>query len=255
MTKRVSRRRLLQGVLAGGALGGVLLATRRYPGPIKDAYDITDALNYSIHDLMLPDQPRVREYSPSDVAEVFPTSGTTSPSDESYRLLREKNFADWSLKIDGMVNTPLELSLAKLKAMDSQTQVTLHTCDEGWSAIGQWTGVKLATLLSQCGLKPDAKYVVFNCMDTMRSNNKRYYESIDLFAANHPQTILAYGLNGEPLPEPNGAPLRLRIETQIGYKHAKYIERIELTDSLEKFGSGRGGWWEDSDRAPWYAGL
>ncbi len=255
MAMKINRRRLLQGGLAVATGGGIVLATRRYPGPIDSLYAITDAVNYGIHDLLLPDQPRVREYSRGDVARIFPTSGTTSPADERYREFLRNSFSGWTLNIDGLVSTPLQLSLAELQAMDSQTQVTLHTCDEGWSAIGEWTGVRLADLLARSGVRPEARYVVFHCMDTMRSNNRRYYESIDLFAAGHPQTILAYGLNGDPLPERNGAPLRLRIETQIGYKHAKYVERIELTDSLRHIGSGKGGWWEDADRAPWYAGL
>lgn len=254
MANKINRRKILHGVLLGGAVGGALLATRKYPGPLRSIYDLTDALNYSLHDLLLSGQPLVREFDRADVARVFPTSGTTSPEDERYQRLLENDFADWVLTVDGMVDNPLSLSLVDLMAMQSQTQVTLHTCDEGWSAIGEWTGVALAHLLTLAGVKPGARYVVFHCMDTMSDGNL-YYESIDLFAASHPQTMLAYGLNGEPVPEPNGAPLRLRVETQIGYKHAKYVERVEVVESLAGFGAGRGGWWEDADGAIWYAGL
>ena len=254
MTRKLSRRELVHGALAGGAVGGVALACYRFPIPVRNLYDVADAINYSLHDLLLSGQPRVREYSLTDIARQFPTSGTTSPRDEKYQRLRENGFEDYRLSVEGLVANPLSLSLTELKSMPSQTQVTLHTCDEGWSAIGQWEGVQLARLLSEAQIQPGARYVVFHCMDTM-GNDLPYYESIDLFAASHPQTILAYGLNGEDIPQANGAPVRLRIETQIGYKHAKYVERVEVVDSLAPIGAGRGGWWEDADKAVWYAGL
>jgi len=254
VAKKISRRTLLHGAVAGGALGGLALATQRYPASIRNLYDVADALNYSVHDLLLSGQPRVREFERSQVVLDFPTSGVTSPRDERYQLLKDNGFSDWRFTLDGLVETPLELSLAELQAMPAQTQTTLHTCDEGWSAIGAWTGVPLARLLDLASLRPGARYLVFHCMDT-QYNQLPYYESIDLFAAYHPQTILAYGLNGEALPEKNGAPLRLRIETQIGYKHAKFVERVEVVDSLKPIGEGRGGWWEDWNGAVWYAGL
>lgn len=254
MATRIGRRTLLHGAVAGGALGGVALSSWRYPGPIHNLYDVADALNYGVHDLLLSGQPLAPEFSRSDVVLDFPTSGVTSPRDERYQLFRENGFSDWRFNLVGMVENPLELSLAELRAMPSRTQTTLHTCDEGWSAIGAWTGVPLSHLLSLAGLKPGARFVVFHCMDT-QNNKLPYYESIDLFAASHPQTILAYELNGEALPEKNGAPLRLRVETQIGYKHAKFVERVEIVDSLKTIGEGRGGWWEDWNGAIWYAGL
>lgn len=254
MSKKISRRSIIQGAIAGSALGGVALASRNFVGPIESIYDVTDAVNYSLHNLLLRGQPLVREYDRADAALDFPTSGTTSPRDQRYQQLKANGFSNWALTVDGLVENPMTLSLAELRAQQAQTQVTLHTCDEGWSAIGEWTGVPLTSLLEQARVKPEARYVVFHCMDTMR-NGRPYYESIDLFAASHPQTILAYGLNGEALPEANGAPLRLRIETQIGYKHAKYVERVELVENLAEIGDGKGGWWEDADLAPWYAGL
>ncbi|MEQ8953273.1 MAG: molybdopterin-dependent oxidoreductase [Gammaproteobacteria bacterium] len=254
MTGKLTRRQLVHGIIAAGGLGGIALAARRFPGPIEGLYDITDAINYSLHDLLLRGQPPVRVYSRDTVALDFPTSGVTSPRDERYQQMKAGGFADYRLTVDGLVDNPYQLSLAELKAMPVHSQVTMHTCDEGWSAIGEWSGVNLAMLLSRAVVRPEAKYVVFHCMDTQR-NNAPYYESIDLFAASHPQTMLAYGLNGSDLPEKNGAPLRLRIETQIGYKHAKFVERVELVDSLARIGEGRGGWWEDWDRAVWYAGL
>jgi len=251
---KFTRRQIVNGVLLGGAAVSVALATRRYPGEIKSIHDITDALNYGLHDLMLSGQPRVREFTRNDLVLDFPTSGVTAPRDERYQSMRENNFADYRLLVDGLVDNPMSLSLDELRALPAQSQITMHTCDEGWSAIGEWKGVPLAQLLSRAGVQDSARYVVFHCMDT-QFNDKPYYESIDLFAASHPQTLLAYDLNGEPVPQKNGAPLRLRIETQIGYKHAKFVERVELVDNLLTIGDGRGGWWEDYDNAIWYAGL
>ena len=237
MSGKFSRRTLIRAGLAGGALGGIALAVNRFPSPVRNLDDIADALNYSVHDRLLSGQPLVREYSRADVSLDFPTSGVTSPKDERYQLFKEHGFVDWRLTLDGLVDNPLNLSLAELRALPAQTQTTMHTCDEGWSAIGAWTGVSLAFLLERAGVRPGARFVVFHCMDT-QYNKVPYYESLDLFAARHPQTILAYGLNGESLPEKNGAPLRLRIETQIGYKHAKFVERVEVVDSVQPFGEG-----------------
>jgi DMSO/TMAO reductase YedYZ molybdopterin-dependent catalytic subunit len=167
------------------------------------------------------------------------------------------NFADFRLTVDGMVKKPLSLTLDEIKAMPSRTQITMHNCDEGWSAVGQWTGVPLAHLLQAAELMPDARYMVFHCMDEMvrtPDHSGFYYESIDLFDALHPQTILAYGMNGKALPLAHGAPLRLRVERQIGYKHAKYVNRIEAVDRLSHIGGGKGGFWEDRGYQ-WYAGL
>jgi len=152
------------------------------------------------------------------------------------------------------VSRPLSLSLDELRRLASRTQITMHCCDEGWSAIGQWAGVPLGLLLSLAGLTSGARYVVFHCFDKKEADGTNYYESLDLVDAYHPQTILAYDMNGKPMPVSYGAPLRLRVETQIGYKNAKFIDRIEVVDSLNRLGRGKGGWWEDFDNAPWYAG-
>jgi DMSO/TMAO reductase YedYZ molybdopterin-dependent catalytic subunit len=138
--------------------------------------------------------------------------------------------------------------------LPSRTQITRHDCVEGWSAIGQWTGVRLAGLLGAAGLLPRARYAVFHCADDMAGNGGRYYESIDLFDAFHPQTILAYAMNGAPLTVAHGAPLRLRVERQLGYKQAKYVMRVEMVDRLDNIGGGKGGFWEDRGYE-WYAGI
>jgi len=195
-----------------------------------------------------------QEFSTADLSPQFRSNGTANPDNSQYQALAANQFADWRLKIDGLVQRPLELSLAQLRAMPSRTQITRHDCVEGWSAIGQWTGVPLGTVLHLAVPRPEARYVVFHCADPMDADGTRYYESIDFDDAYHPQTILAYDLNGASLPIANGAPLRVRIERQLGYKMAKYIMRIELVSSFAKLGAGHGGYWEDQGYE-WYAGI
>jgi DMSO/TMAO reductase YedYZ molybdopterin-dependent catalytic subunit len=149
---------------------------------------------------------------------------------------------------------PVQLTLAELRAMVSRTQITRHDCVEGWSAIGKWTGVPLSEVLTLVRPRPAARYVMFYCADPMDASGARYYESIDMEDAFHPQTILAYELNGHRLPIANGAPLRLRVERQLGYKMAKYLMRLELVERFTHIGRGKGGYWED-DGYEWYAGI
>jgi DMSO/TMAO reductase YedYZ molybdopterin-dependent catalytic subunit len=201
--------------------------------------------------------PLAREYSKSDISRVFKANGTTRPDTPEYRALQMTGFADWRLQIEGLVNKPLSLSLDELRAMPSRTQITRHDCVEGWSAIGEWTGVPLGYLLMQAQLKPNAKYLVFRCADNLEASsneNGLYYESIDLVDAYHPQTIMAYAMNGQTLPVEHGAPLRLRVERQLGYKMAKYVMRIEAVDDFSKIALGKGGFWEDRGYE-WYAGI
>jgi DMSO/TMAO reductase YedYZ molybdopterin-dependent catalytic subunit len=171
--------------------------------------------------------------------------------------MMEGGFADWRLKIDGLVDRPVELSLADLKRLPARTQITRHDCVEGWSAIGKWTGATLGPLLHSVGLKPTARYAVFHCADELEQTmdgSGVYYESIDLIDAFHPQTILAYQMNGKDLEVAHGAPLRLRVERHLGYKHAKYLMRIEIKDSFAGLWGGKGGFWEDRGYE-WYAGI
>ena len=194
-----------------------------------------------------------REFKPSDISKTFKANGTTNPGDEAYRQAADENFANWRLRIDGMVARPLSLSVAELRQLPSRTQITRHDCVEGWSAIGQWTGVQLGLLLKAAGVAPGAKYAVFYCADNLDGEPSKggdqapgqYYESIGLVDAFHPQTIVAYDMNGRPLDVPHGAPLRLRVERQLGYKHAKYVQRIALTDTLAGINGGHGGYCED----------
>ena len=194
-----------------------------------------------------------REYAALDMSPVFRTNGNTMPASETYRKHAAQSFADWHLVVDGLVQQPQALSLAQIRAMPPRTQITRHDCVEGWSAIGKWTGVPLKLLLDAAGTLPTARYVVFHCADDF--DGDAYYESIDLIDAFHPQTILAWGMNDEPLSVEHGAPIRLRVERQLGYKHAKFVMRLELVESLDGIGGGKGGYWEDAADYQWYAGI
>ncbi|HEY9216764.1 MAG TPA: molybdopterin-dependent oxidoreductase, partial [Phenylobacterium sp.] len=174
-----------------------------------------------------------------------------------YVALRDAGFADYRLVVDGLVERPLTLSLADLRALPTRSQITRHDCVEGWSSIGKWTGARLSAVLQRAGLKPDARFIVFHCADTLEptlDNTGRYYESIDLEDALHEQTILAYEMNDAPLAVKHGAPLRLRVERQLGYKHAKYVMRLEAVKDYAHLGRGSGGFWEDRGYE-WYAGI
>ena len=195
-----------------------------------------------------------QEFSESDLSPFFRSNGTANPEDAAYQALAQNEFIDWRLRVDGRVERPMEFSLAQLRAMRSRTQITRHDCVEGWSAIGKWKGVPLAEVLALVRPASEARYVVFHCADPMDDSGTKYYESIDMEDAYHPQTILAYELNDRSLPIPNGAPLRVRIERQLGYKMAKYIMRLELVDSFAHMGAGKGGYWED-EGYEWYAGI
>jgi DMSO/TMAO reductase YedYZ molybdopterin-dependent catalytic subunit len=194
-----------------------------------------------------------KEFTAADLSPVFPANGTINPADPAYQALAERGFADWALEVGGLVERPQSFPLADLRRLPARTQITRHDCVEGWSAIGQWTGPQLSTVLDVVRPLPRARYVVFFCADPDEAGTK-YYESLDLEEARHPQTILAYEMNGHVLPIPHGAPLRLRVERQLGYKMAKYLMRIELRDSLTPIEGGRGGYWEDQGYE-WYAGI
>jgi DMSO/TMAO reductase YedYZ molybdopterin-dependent catalytic subunit len=242
---------------SSAALGGLLLGgcDRLSDSPsFRRLLESGEGLSYHSQRLLVGRQALAREFRQSDLSPVFRSNGTSDPDTREYNELLADEFRQWRLKIDGLVMRPLELSLNNLRLMPARTQITRHDCVEGWSAIGQWTGVPLSALLKLAGLRPAARYIVFYCADTFDTATDFYYESIDLIDAFHPQTILAYELNGKPLPVANGAPLRLRVERQLGYKHAKYVMRIEAVQHLGQIGGGKGGFWEDRGYE-WYAGV
>ena len=249
-TTRFTRR---QAIVAGlASVGGLSLA--RFPSDLPPTYGsllrMGDTLTYAAHRVLLPQQSLVREYSSRDITS-FPATGTTnpgvsekSPLGEAYRRLESGAFADWRLSVEGRVTTPRTFSLEDLKHLRARTQITRHTCEEGWTAIGQWTGVPLSLVLEAAGILPAARFVVFHSYDD-------WVDSIDLVDALHPQTILAYGMNGRDLPIQHGAPVRLRVERQMGYKSMKYLHRIVVADEFDdggQKGNIQNGW-------AWYTGI
>jgi DMSO/TMAO reductase YedYZ molybdopterin-dependent catalytic subunit len=255
MNDERTRRRFLRRLLAAGGaalLGGCdqLSTTTWVPAALGSA----EALNRRLQRLITPRRAMAQEFAPADLSPTFRSNGTANPDDAGYQALAANGFADYRLEVGGLVAQPAAFSLAELRALPSRTQITRHDCVEGWSAIGKWTGAKLGALLERVQPKPEARYVVFHCADPMDEAGTKYYESIDMDDAWHPQTILAYELNDAPLPIANGAPIRLRVERQLGYKMAKYVMRIELVADFAAIGGGNGGYWEDQGYE-WYAGI
>ncbi|HET6674295.1 MAG TPA: molybdopterin-dependent oxidoreductase [Nitrospiraceae bacterium] len=213
----------------------------------------TEAWTERVQRALTPANALAKEYEERDISAVFPPNGNTHPGTSDYVAKAERDFVDWQVGVTGLVAKPATWSLAELRAMPSRTQITRHDCVEGWSAIGKWTGVPLGDLMHLVEPLPEARYVVFHCADS-DDEGAPYYESVALQDAYHPQTLLAYDLNGTPLDIPHGAPIRLRIERQLGYKHAKYVMGLELVASLAGIGGGKGGYWEDQGYE-WYAGI
>ncbi|WP_137897386.1 molybdopterin-dependent oxidoreductase [Sphingomonas sp. 2SG] len=193
------------------------------------------------------------EFTREQMSPIFRANGTRDPGTPDYAAMVADQFASYRLKVGGLVDRPLALSLDQLASMPSRSQITRHDCVEGWSAIGQWQGPMLGTVLKAAGMRNTARYVVFTCADLY--NGQPYYESIDTIDAFHPQTILALKMNGARLTVPHGAPVRLRVERQLGYKHAKYVTGIDAVASLATIGKGKGGYWEDNVDYDWYAGI
>ena len=246
----ISRRNLIVGAGAGLVAGcdrvGESEAFRR-------VLFGAEALNMGAQRLLTDRGALAREYDAAQLSPIFRSNGTAMPDTPTYQAHLAGGFADWRLVVDGLVARPLSLSLAQIRRMPARTQITRHDCVEGWSAIGQWTGVPLKLLLDAAGVRPAARFLVFHCAD--RYGGAPYYESVDLVDGYHPQTIMAWGMNGRTLPVANGAPLRLRVERMLGYKHAKYVERVEAVASLAGVGQGKGGTWEDLAQYEWYAGV
>ena len=254
----MNRRRWLQRALA--VAGGLALSACdriAQSNGVNATLNVAEGWTQHAQRLLLGRHALAREFSQSDISRDFRANGTINPDSDEYQQLAQGNFAAWRLEVGGLVQRPLSLSLAELRRMPSRTQITRHDCVEGWSCIGKWTGTPLSAVLGLAQLKAGAKFLAFYCADTLElslDGTGQYYESIDLIDAMHPQTILAYDMNDAPLPVPHGAPLRLRLERQLGYKMAKYIMRIDAIDSFRGLGRGKGGYWEDRGYQ-WYAGI
>jgi DMSO/TMAO reductase YedYZ molybdopterin-dependent catalytic subunit len=266
---KLTRRHILHAGAAG--LGASLAGCDRVgQSPTgRSMLELPEYLTYRVQRLLLGSNRLAPEFRESDISPHFKVNGTSDPPDKSYKALAANNFGYWRLRVDGLVANPVDLSLADLRAFPARTQITRHDCVEGWSCIGKWTGTPLSEVLAWAWAKKEARFVVFYCADTMEDGEEtaesrarttlenqpiRYYESLDLVDALHNQTILAYAMNGKPLPVAHGAPVRQRVERQLGYKMAKYVMRIELVESFAAIADGRGGYWEDRGY-DWYAGI
>lgn len=249
-----TRRTLITGLAS--AAGSLLVGgcSDELPPTYGNVLRMGDVLTYRAQRLLLPRNALAKEYGRGDITSIA-AIGNTNPGDPRqdgfnpargalYDRLRTAGFADWRLVIEGRVARPGSFSLAELQRLPSRTQITKHTCEEGWSAIAEWTGVPLYRLLQSVGILPSARFVNFYAFDDTA-------DGIDMFDALHPQTILAYGMNGRELPIAHGAPARLRVERQLGYKSVKFIQRIVVTDKFAdpgKLGPLQQGW-------AWYVGI
>lgn len=249
------RRRFLRHlvVASGGVLLGACDAASRSPRVTK-VLGIGEFLSRNVQHAVTSRTTMAQEFSEADLSPQFRSNGTDYPDSAEYRTLATNGFVDWRLRVDGLVERPVQLTLDQLRAMRSRTQITRHDCVEGWSAIGKWTGTPLSEVLALVKPRSDARYVMFYCADPMDDSGAKYYESVDMEDAMHPQTLLAYALNDAALPIANGAPLRLRIERQLGYKMAKYLMHIEFVQGFARINGGKGGYWEDNGYE-WYAGI
>jgi DMSO/TMAO reductase YedYZ molybdopterin-dependent catalytic subunit len=249
---KISRRKMVLGGIAaaGGATGlGVAARTAQRCGLVPPdhggIYGLGETLNYAVH--RLTSQSMAREFPRSKISKV-PFANETAPPSAAFQRLQAGGFADWRMAVDGMVERPGSFSLAELKKFPPRSQITHLACEEGWSYIAEWTGAPLSHVLDAIGVHPNSRYVVYFSIE------HNWWDSIDMTDAHHPQTLLAYGLNGGELPVPNGGPLRMRLPRQLGYKSVKYITRLTVTDNLENFGKGMGSSAPEEGYA-WYAGI
>lgn len=253
MSNSLSRRKLIAGgVAAGAGLSGLAVAARladRYgliPPDHAGLYGAGETLTYAAQRLLLARHPLAREFNRSQISKAFPVNGQP-PNKDLYRRLLAGRFQDWRLPVEGLVARPTTFSLADLQRLPARSQITHQACEEGWSFIAEWTGVPLSHVLSLVGVRPEARYVVFFPFDES-------WDSLDMPDAWHPQTLLAYGMNGQEIPTPHGAPVRLRVARQLGYKSVKYLSHILVTDTLKNIGKGLGSISPEVGYA-WYAGI
>ena len=253
MNGKISRRKLITtGLATAAGVSGLAVAdhlAHRFgliPPDAEGFYGLSNTLTYAAQRLLMFHHPLAREFNRSEISKVFPVKGQPPLSDQYRRMLRDK-FEDWRLTVDGMVARPTSFSLAELKQMPSVSQVTLHACEQGWSYIAEWTGVRLSHVLDLVGIRPQAKYVAIFTFD-------KVWDTMDMFDAWHPQTLIAYGMNQQELPAPHGAPVRLRVARQVGYKNVKFLSHLIVTDNAKQYGKGLGGKAPEGGWA-WYGGI
>ncbi len=206
---------------------------------------ISNATVGRLMDLLFDHYAPRAEYSEEDISPYFWPNGLVPTSDE-WKALEDGDWRDYRLKVSGLVAHPIELSLDDLKAMAKQDQITMHNCIQGWSAIGKWSGLPFAKLIEIVGPQPEAKWAIFRSFGEGGEGGE-YYDSHPMADLRHPQSLLAYEMNGEALPVLHGAPLRLRVENQLGFKHVKWIREIEFVNDFRNYGDGHGGYNEDHE--------
>jgi len=252
MSNLTRRKLITTGLAAGAGVAGLAVAAKLalhyglIPPDAGGVYGPGETLTYAAQRL-LTKHSLAREFSPNMVSKD-PFANEVAPLGDEFERLRRGGFADWRLKVDGLVARPASFSLAELKNFPQQSHVTMIQCEEGWSYIAEWSGVPLSHVLDLAGAAPQARYVVY------RSIQPDWWESIDMADAVHPQTILAQGMNGGELPVGFGGPLRLRVMRQLGYKSVKYVTQITVTDNVRPFGKGLGSASPEAGYA-WYAGI
>jgi len=249
----LSRRKLIAGGLAATAgvagLGVAARLAQKYgliPPDHGGIWGLGETLDYASQRL-LTRHSLAREFSRSQISKR-PLANEMAPPSDAFKRLQAGGFADWRLTVNGLVDHPASFSLAQLKGYPSHSQITEVICEEGWSYIAEWTGVRLSHVLNLVGVQPQARYVVYFSIEP------DWWESMDMADAMHPQTFLTYGMNGDELPVGNGGPLRMRLPRQLGYKSVKFITHLTVTDSMKKFGKGLGSASPEAGYA-WYAGI
>ncbi len=244
------KRQLFVASTLAAALGGCAKANNALnESGFHKVLESAEGLNH----VVIGSRGRAKTYPDSMIDRQFRLNGFDTPSDALYQSFVHDAFGSYRLVVDGEVERKAAFTLGQLRGMRNLTEVTRHDCVEGWSAIGKWSGVRLGDLLARVRPTARARYVVFYCMDR-DSQGAPYYESLDLGQASHPQTVLALDLNDRPLDADHGAPVRLRVPTQLGYKSAKWVRRIELRSDFAALQAGKGGYWEDAGYE-WYAGI
>ncbi len=254
MSNTLSRRKLITTGLATAAgvsgLGVAAFLAERYglvPPDHGGIFGVGETLTYAAQRILMSHHSLAREFNRSEISKVAPVNGKP-PESDSYQRLLAGGFADWRLTVDGLVARPSSFSLADLKRFPSSSQITHQACEEGWSFIAEWIGVPLSTVLNFVGVSAQARYIVYYSLD------KFWWDSIDMPDAWHPQTFLAYGMNGREMSVGHGAPVRMKVARQLGYKNVKYLSRITATDTVKKIGKGMGSMAPEYGYS-WYAGI
>jgi methionine sulfoxide reductase catalytic subunit len=186
-----------------------------------------------------------QKYAEQDISSYLWPNGKM-PVREDWKRLAEGGFQDFRLKVGGLVEKPVELSLADLEKLGETEHITMHHCIQGWSGIAKWGGISMKTLVELVRPKPEAKVVAFFSFGEALYGGA-YYDTQSIENVLKSQCLLASQMNGQLLPQVYGAPLRLRVENQLGYKMVKWIERIEFVESEKLLGKGEGGKNEDDE--------